>query len=178
MSALHASAVRLDGLGILIRGPSGSGKSRLAMALLAMTVQSMTQLDQAGATGVPIRLVTDQPHQPTDPLHLDQRPTALIGDDYLELTSMQKGLVASPAKGLEGLIEVRGLGILAMPWCAQAPIHLAVDLVPLAQMERLPESMSTLIAGHQLPHILLPIGDLAHQMLLVRLALHTLPAEG
>lgn len=33
---LHASCVALDGRGVLILGPSGSGKSALALALMAM----------------------------------------------------------------------------------------------------------------------------------------------
>ncbi|MBT3989792.1 MAG: aldolase [Rhodospirillaceae bacterium] len=34
MTQLHATAVALDGIGVLIRGPSGSGKSDLALRLI------------------------------------------------------------------------------------------------------------------------------------------------
>ncbi|MEM1075672.1 MAG: aldolase [Pseudomonadota bacterium] len=36
MTVLHASAVDLDGRGVLISGPSGSGKSGLALQLMAL----------------------------------------------------------------------------------------------------------------------------------------------
>lgn len=150
-------------MGLLIRGASGSGKSRLAMALL----------ERAGATSSIMR-VTDEAQQISEPRPLDRCATALIGDDYLDLTCGQSSLKASPAKGLAGLMEVRGLGILAMPWCADTPIHLAVDLVPLAAMERLPANTTTTLAGYVLSQLNIPIGDLAHQLLLVRIALHTL----
>lgn len=163
MSAVHASAVRIDEIGVLIRGASGSGKSRLAMALL----------EQTGAIG-PTRLSTDEPQRPAERESLDQVPTALIGDDYLDITSTEAGLQASPAKGLQGLMEMRGLGILSMPWCADAPIHLAVDLIPLDAMERLPGASTIELKGHSLNHLNIPIGDLAQQVLMVRMALRTL----
>lgn len=166
MSALHASAVRIDKIGILIRGASGSGKSRLALALL----------EQAGALR-PTKLSTDEPHRPDEPQSLDQCPTALIGDDYLDITSSQIELKASPAQGLEGLMEMRGLGILSMPWCTDAPLHLAIDLLPMDAMDRLPGTGSTTLKDQSLSHLNIPIGDLAHQVLMVRMALRTLLQE-
>lgn len=167
MSAQHASAVRLDGIGVLIRGPSGAGKSRLALALL----------DQAKTPSKCIKVVTDKAHQPPDPLPLDACSTALIGDDYLDLDldPASTDLIASPAKALEGLVELRGLGILSVPWCARAPIHLIVDLLPLEAMVRLPQNTVTTVAGRTLDQLTVPIGDLAHQLLLVRVALQILP---
>lgn len=38
-ATIHASAVALDGQGLLILGPPGSGKSALALALMAMGTQ-------------------------------------------------------------------------------------------------------------------------------------------
>lgn len=182
MSALHATAVRLNGLGVLIRGPSGSGKSRLAMALL----------ERAGAIDL-VRRVTDevdqssraQPTQAQPPqtqvsnhMPLDDCHTALIGDDYLNLAPADAGLNASPAKGLEGLLEVRGLGIVCLPWCTDAPIHLIVDMVPLDEMERLPQNHVGVIEGRTLNQLNIPVGDLAHQVLLVHTALKILPHAG
>lgn len=166
MGVLHATAVRLDGLGVLIRGASGSGKSRLAMALLERTSAINS-----------FRRVTDEAHQPSRPLTLESGTTALIGDDYLNLDSTCTGLTASPAKGLEGIMEVRGIGILSMPWSADAPVNLVVDLVPLPQMVRIPETNVTVLAGQTLDQLSVPIGDLAHQVLLVRMAVQTLPGD-
>lgn len=161
---MHATAIRYEGTGLLIRGPSGSGKSRLAMALL----------EQAGAVRT-VTKVTDGPRPRTTPLPLESGNTALIGDDYLHLDPTGDELNASPAEGLEGLIEVRGLGILALPWCTGVPVHLVVDLVPMQQMMRLPEHAATNIMGHSVEQVSIPIGDLAHQMLLARTAMMLLP---
>lgn len=39
MTTIHASAVAIDGRGLLILGPSGSGKSALALALMGLGAQ-------------------------------------------------------------------------------------------------------------------------------------------
>lgn len=168
MSAQHATAVRLDGFGVLIRGPSGSGKTRLAMALL----------QHFDADTADMSLVTDSTRPTSSARPLNSHPTVLIGDDYLNLASAQAGLTASPANGLEGLLELRGLGILAMPWCTDVLIHLAIDLVSLEDMMRLPENTTSVLEGHTVSQLNVPMGDLAHQVLLVTMALRTLSSKG
>jgi HPr kinase/phosphorylase len=143
----HATALLLDGVGIVIRGASGSGKSRLAYALLEGSGCNATH-DAGSKT---------------------ESVTALIGDDYITLEAGQQ-LWASPAPNLAGRIEVRGVGILGLPWREKGPIHLVVDLMPVDDIERLPEARTTTLSGYQLGHVEVPIGDLAHQMLLVRTA--------
>lgn len=56
---------------------------------------------------------------------------ALVADDRVELTD---GVARAPA-ALAGLIEVRGLGILRLPYCIEARLALCVELAP---SERLP----------------------------------------
>lgn len=143
----HANALVLNGVGIMIRGASGSGKSRLTYALL----------DTAGCS----------PTQNAGPK--TDADTALIGDDYIMLEVGQR-LLASPAPNLAGRIEVRGMGILDLPWREKMPLHLVVDLLPVGDVERLPETRKIALSGHQFDHVAVPIGDLAHQMLLVRTA--------
>ncbi|MEO0382783.1 MAG: hypothetical protein AAF234_04435 [Pseudomonadota bacterium] len=143
----HANALVLDGVGIMIRGPSGSGKSRLTYALL----------DEAGCN----------PSQNAGPKK--DADTALIGDDYITL-EVGDQLLASPAPNLAGRIEVRGIGILGLPWREKTPLHLVVDLMPVGDVERLPETRKIALSGHTLDHVAVPIGDLAHQILLVRTA--------
>ena len=82
---IHASAVLVGARAILIQGPSGSGKSRLAMALL----------DAAGAGLVPF--------------------ARLVADDRCHLETAHGRLLVRPAPALAGLIEVRGLGIRRVP---------------------------------------------------------------
>src|SRR5262249_57081033 len=78
---VHASAVLAGARGVLIRGPAGSGKSQLALALIL-----------AAETGL-------------------LRFARLIGDDRLHLEVHHGRLVVRPAATLAGLIEGRGLRI-------------------------------------------------------------------
>lgn len=123
-TTVHASAVQSGTTGILIRGPSGSGKSRLALDLML-----------AGRTGqIPA--------------------TLFIGDDRLCLAAEGGGLIARPAPELAGLIEVRGLGIRRCDFIPQARIGLVVDLAAAdaARMpER--KSLTTSIYGIEIPRI-------------------------
>jgi serine kinase of HPr protein (carbohydrate metabolism regulator) len=144
---IHANALVLDGVGVVIRGASGSGKSRLTHALLEAA--GCRPSNEVGA-----RTTAD---------------TALIGDDYITLDADEQ-LLASPAPNLPGRIEVRGIGILGLPWREKVPLALLVDLVPVSDIERLPDARTTTLLNHTLGHVAVPIGDLAHQMLLVRTA--------
>ena len=47
--------------------------------------------------------------------------------------------MAQAPEAIAGLLEVRGLGPMPVPWIAEAVVGLAVDLVPQAAEERLPE---------------------------------------
>lgn len=144
---IHANALVLDGVGVVIRGASGSGKSRLTHALLEAAGCRLS--NEVGA-----RTTAD---------------TALIGDDYITLDADEQ-LLASPAPNLPGRIEVRGIGILGLPWREKVPLALLVDLVPVSDVERLPDARRKTLLNHTLGHVAVPIGDLAHQMLLVRTA--------
>ncbi len=144
---IHANALVLDGVGVVIRGASGSGKSRLTYALLEAA--GCRPSNEVGA-----RTTAD---------------TALIGDDYITLDADEQ-LLASPALNLPGRIEVRGIGILGLPWREKVPLALLVDLMPVSDIERLPDARTTALLNHTLGHVAVPIGDLAHQMLLVRTA--------
>ena len=95
---VHASAVLVGDRAVLIRGPSGSGKSRLAFDLIL-----------AGRAGqIPA--------------------ATLVGDDRVYLQVAQGQLVVRPARELAGLIEIRGLGIRRCDFAEQAVVGLVVDL--------------------------------------------------
>ncbi len=96
--SIHASAVRVGEQAILIRGPSGSGKSRLAFDLIA-----------AGRAGQIPRAI-------------------LIGDDRVYLTRQLNEIVVRHAPELAGLIEVRGLGIRHCDFVSEGSVSLVVDL--------------------------------------------------
>jgi serine kinase of HPr protein (carbohydrate metabolism regulator) len=98
MASVHASAVLAGARAVLIRGAAGTGKSRLALALI-----------QAAECGLlPF--------------------ARLVGDDRLELAAAHGRLLARPSPRLAGLIEVRGLGIRRMVYEPVAAVGLVVDL--------------------------------------------------
>ena len=102
-ATIHASCVAIDGNGVLIRGPSGSGKSDLALRLI-------------------------------------DRGAALVSDDYVILTEVDEQLMATSPDAIDGLLEVRGVGLIRVPRQDRAPVELIVDLVPPADIIRLPET--------------------------------------
>ena len=72
-------------------------------------------------------------------LRLIERGAVLVSDDRTELFAEAGALIAAPAKGLVGLIEVRNLGILELPHADTARVHLAVHLSD-NRAARLPEA--------------------------------------
>jgi HPr kinase/phosphorylase len=120
----HASAVLVGARAVLIRGPSGSGKSRLALELI-----------EAGHAG---RL----------------RFARLVADDRVRLEAVGGRLLASPAEALAGLIEVRGAGLLRMPYETRAVVGVVVDLAA-ADASRLPNRgrRKTEVEGISLPRL-------------------------
>jgi HPr kinase/phosphorylase len=123
-ASVHASAVLVGDRAVLIRGPSGSGKSRLAFELIL-----------AGRSGqIP--------------------PAVLIGDDRVHLDASQGQLVIRPARELAGLIEIRGLGIRRCDFAEQAVAGLVIDLgAEDAERLPLPEALLTEIGGVKIPRI-------------------------
>jgi HPr kinase/phosphorylase len=123
-ASVHASAVSVGDRAVLIRGPSGSGKSRLAFDLVL-----------AGRSGqIP--------------------PAVLVGDDRLYLEANQGQIVVRPAPELAGLIEIRGLGIRRCDFTGEAVVGLVVDLSAAdAERLPAPEALLTRIHGVQLPRI-------------------------
>ena len=123
-ASVHASAVKVGTLAVLIRGPSGSGKSRLAFDLI-----------MAGRAGVVERAV-------------------LVGDDRVHLATVGGEIEVRPAPVLAGLIEIRGLGIRRCDFVDRAAIGLVVDLdAEDAERLPAADSLKTTISGVELPRI-------------------------
>ncbi len=126
---VHGSAVLTGARAILIRGPSGSGKSWLALALI-----------EAAAEG--------------------RFPFArLVGDDRVTIEAAHSRLLVRPAKALEGLIEVRGLGLRRLEYEPLAVLGMVIDL-QAADSARLPAPESRLaeLEGVTLPRLAIPAG--------------------
>lgn len=122
--SVHASAVKVGSLAVLIRGPSGAGKSRLAFDLII-----------AGRSGV-------------------IESAILVGDDRVHLATLGDEIVVRPAPLLAGLIEIRGLGIRCCDFVEHATVGLVVDLdADDAERLPPAESLKTTIFGVEIPRI-------------------------
>jgi len=97
-TTIHASAVLVGTRAVLIRGPSASGKSRLALELI--------EAERIGAV-------------------LFAR---LVADDRVHLETAGGRLLARPAAALAGLIEVRGVGLMRVAYEPSAVVGFVVDL--------------------------------------------------
>jgi HPr kinase/phosphorylase len=128
-ATVHASCVLVGARAVLIRGPSGAGKSRLALELI-----------QAAKSG-------------------GLRFAYLVADDRVHLASAGGRLLARPADQLAGLLEVRGIGLLRLPYEPRAVVGFVVDLAA-ADASRLPdpEMRRTIIEGISLPRLAVASG--------------------
>ena len=109
---IHASCVVLAGAGeafsaprdagVLLLGDSGTGKSDLALRLIA-------------------------------------RGAVLVADDRCEIFVKGNALRSRAVQNLAGLIEVRGVGIVRLPFISEARVALVARLVAPQFVPRLPE---------------------------------------
>lgn len=88
-------------------------------------------------------------------LRLMQRGWRLVADDQTEVTAEAGRLIARAPAAIAGRIEVRGLGLLPAEALSRARLCLIVDLVPAAEVERLPEPGREDLLGIALPRIAL-----------------------
>lgn len=88
-------------------------------------------------------------------LRLIQNGAMLVADDQVKLESQNQQLLARPPAKLEGLLEVRGVGIMRMPYLRETGLALAVRLVPPDEVDRLPEAYFEEHAGIRIPGIAL-----------------------
>ena len=107
---LHATAIAVGQRAIIIRGPSGSGKSDLALRCLAVSASPLVPQS--------VRLIAD------DQVILERRDGEIF--------------VAGPAS-IRGQLEVRGVGIIDVPAAGPAKLVLVADLVAPQGYERLPD---------------------------------------
>jgi HPr kinase/phosphorylase len=122
---LHANALALGETGLLLRGPSGTGKSSLTLALIS-------RLEARGDFA------------------------RLVGDDRVSVESLGGRLVARPHPAIAGQIEVRGLGLLRLPYEPGCVLHAVVDLEPAGRAPaRHPEESEKTVSlqGVSLPRL-------------------------
>jgi RNase adaptor protein for sRNA GlmZ degradation len=86
-------------------------------------------------------------------LRLIDRGGVLVGDDQVLLHAQDGRLLAGPPEAIAGKLEVRGLGIVELPFRTGVPVALIADLRPAAEIERLPTIDSEVLAGVPLRRI-------------------------
>jgi serine kinase of HPr protein (carbohydrate metabolism regulator) len=144
---IHACAVLVGARALLIRGPAGAGKSRLALELI-----------QAGASG---RLAF----------------VRLIADDRVHVAAVHGRLIARAPATLSGLLEIRGIGIRRVPYEPMAVLRLVVDLATAAERMPQAAATEAEIEGVRLPRLAVAPGVDAFSLVLAALTLHTSPLE-
>ena len=105
----HGTCVAQGEVAVLLRGPSGSGKSDLAYRFL--------NLPNPGHSNFP----------------------HLVADDQVILTRQGGQIFVAPPPAIKGKLELRGIGIIELPYLENAELRLIVDLHPPGEIERLPE---------------------------------------
>jgi HPr kinase/phosphorylase len=122
-ATIHASAVLIGPKAALIRGPAGSGKSRLVWDVLQV----------ADSAALPF--------------------ARLVGDDRLHVEPHAGRLLVRPAPELAGMIEIRGLGIRRLPYESVATVALVVDLAADDATRHPQAAVKTTIGGVSLPRL-------------------------
>ncbi len=121
---VHGTCVALGRKAALLRGPSGSGKSDLALRFLYLARRGPAALE------API----------------------LVADDQVCLVRNDGRLLARPPDSIRGKMEVRGVGLVEVKSLVEAELALIVDLTPAAEIERLPEGNARAqLLGVELP---------------------------
>lgn len=139
-STIHASAVLAGPKAILIRGPSGSGKSLLTWDLINAASRGLLPFAR------------------------------LVGDDRVQLDNHSGRLLVRPAAALGGLIEVHGLGIRRLEFEIVATVGIVVDLAAAdAARHPALEATTTAIDGITLPRLAVAAGMAALPMVLAAL---------
>lgn len=88
-------------------------------------------------------------------LRLIDAGARLVADDQVLLRREAARVLVRAPDAIAGLIEIRGLGILAAERIDEAPLVLLVDLVGSAQVERLPTPAAETVLGLEIARLAL-----------------------
>ncbi|HEY2754190.1 MAG TPA: serine kinase [Pseudolabrys sp.] len=139
-STIHASSVLVGPRAVLIRGPAGAGKSRLAFDLI----------EAANRGALPF--------------------ARLVADDRTFVEAHAGRLLVRAAPELAGMLEIRGLGIRRLAYEPTAVVGLVVDLAAAAAARLPPQAAETTeISGVVLPRLAVASGMPAMPVVLAAL---------
>jgi serine kinase of HPr protein (carbohydrate metabolism regulator) len=121
---VHASAVLVGSKAALIRGASGTGKSKLVLDVIAAAAQGALPFAR------------------------------LVGDDRVHVEASGGRVLVRPVPALAGLIEARGLGVRRLAFEPVATVGFVVDLAAEdADRLPAPAATEAEIAGIRLPRL-------------------------
>jgi HPr kinase/phosphorylase len=120
MPQLHATCVRISGHGILIRGPSGSGKSDLALRLIDEGAELVAD-DYCDVTVENGKLIATPP--PTIANKLEVRGVGIVQMPHIEKTAIGLVVDLCEPQQIERLPETTTTTIesVALPWIKLDP---------------------------------------------------------
>jgi HPr kinase/phosphorylase len=145
---VHGTSVAIGRRAALLRGGSGSGKSDLALRFMALPGEG------------------------------ELKPQLVADDQVWAAVTANGSLIVSPPDTIAGKLEVRGLGIVPVPFLSQARLMLVCDLVKAESMPRMPPEPweQTLIASVPVPVVKLDPFELSAPLKL-KLALLSVPEK-
>lgn len=73
-------------------------------------------------------------------LRLIDAGAKLVSDDYVDIREENNSLIGYGPPNIEGLIEVRGIGLVEVEHIKSSPLYLSLELKPRDEIERLPEA--------------------------------------
>ena len=88
-------------------------------------------------------------------LRLIEGGARLLADDQTLLRRVDNHVLVRAPAAIAGLIEVRGVGVVRVDSLEEAPLALVVDLVPSAQVERIPDNRFEVVLGLTIPQMAL-----------------------
>ena len=90
-------------------------------------------------------------------LRLLDEGAQLVADDQTLVSQVNGQLLATAPASITGLLEVRHLGLIKVPYISQAPIVLYIDLVRMDEkLDRLPTVEPFLLLDHPVQRLRLP----------------------
>ena len=91
----------------------------------------LTGLSGSGKSDLALRFI----HTTPEPL-----APALVADDQTRIKARDGRLIAAPPETIAGQIEVRGIGIVTVPYTPEAEVALIVELAERERIPRMPPS--------------------------------------